>query len=69
MKKLLVALPIALLAIFLTAGFSSGFSPSLMRSASLVIIIVLAAIMLVLRKQNNASPIAWAMAAFWPWAS
>jgi putative sterol carrier protein len=77
MKKLIDALPILLLAAFLTAGFSSGFAPGVMRPASLVVIVVLALTLTLLRKSNSVSPISWTMSAylvlgavgFWLWPS
>lgn len=77
MNRILNVLPVLLLSAFLTAGFASGFSLPLMRSASLVIIIVLAIALPIIHKQNGVSPIAWTMAAylalgaigFWLWPS
>ena len=77
MNAILGILSIALVSAFLTVGFASGFSPALMRMASLVIIILLAIALLILRKRSGASPITWTMSAylalsfvgFWLWPS
>lgn len=77
MNAILGILSIALVSAFLTIGFASGFSPALMRMASLVIIILLAIALLILRKRSGASPITWTMSAylalsfvgFWLWPS
>lgn len=77
MNVILSILPIALVSAFLTAGFASGFSPGLMRTASLAVIILLALALLILRKRGGASPITWTMSAylalgfigFWLWPS
>lgn len=75
MKKLLDILPILLLSAFMTAGFSSGFSLPVMRTASLIILIAAAACLAITGKRGGISPISWTMsaylalgaAAFWLW--
>ncbi len=75
MISLLSILPIVLLSAFMTAGFASGFSIPVMRTSSLIIIVVLAIALAILRKRNAVTPIAWAMSAyltlgaigFWLW--
>ena len=75
MNRLLEILPILLVSAFMTAGFASEFAPAVMRTASLIIVAILAVDMAILRRRNDASPIAWTMAAylvlgaagFWLW--
>jgi putative sterol carrier protein len=77
MKRLPGILPILLVSALMTAGFSTGFSAPVMRTASLIMLIILAAALPAARKLEGVSPIAWAMAAylglsaigFWLWPS
>jgi hypothetical protein len=64
MKRILGILPILLLSAFVTVGFSNGFSVSAMRTASLIIIIILGITLALARKQDGISPIAWTMSAY-----